>query len=76
MLNKDGTIKCLIECQGEQHYKPVDEFGGEVQFEIQKKNDERKRKYAAEHGISFLEITYKNKKYENVEKFLRANNII
>ncbi len=54
----------------------MDEFGGEVQFEIQKKNDERKRKYAAEHGISLLEITYKNKKYENVEKFLRANNII
>lgn len=76
ILNKDGTIKCLIECQGEQHYKPVDEFGGEVQFEIQKKNDERKRKYAAEHGIPLLEIPYKNKKYENVEKFLRANNII
>ena len=76
VLNKDGTIKCLIECQGEQHYKPVDEFGGKVQFEIQKKNDERKRKYAAEHGIPLLEIPYKNKKYENVGKFLSANNII
>lgn len=63
VLNKDGTIKCLIECQGEQHYKPVEEFGGEVQFEIQKKNDERKRKYASEHGIPLWEIPYKKKSF-------------
>ena len=25
-----------FECQGEQHYKTVDEFGGETQFETQK----------------------------------------
>ena len=76
VLNEDGTIKCLIECQGEQHYKPVEEFGGEVQFGIQRKNDERKRKYAVEHGITLLEIPYKNKKFENVEKLLREDNII
>lgn len=76
VLNQDGTIKCLIECQGEQHYKPVVAFGGERQFEIQKKNDELKRKYATEHGILLLEIPYKNKKYEKVERFLRDNNVI
>ncbi len=66
----------MIECQGEQHYKPVDEFGGEVQFEMQKKNDELKRKYAAEHGLTLLEIPYKSKKFEKVEEFLRVNNVI
>ena len=76
ILNLDGTIKCLIECQGEQHYKPIDEFGGKEQFEIQKKNDELKRKYATDHGITLLEIPYKNKKYENVKKFLKANAVI
>lgn len=76
VLNQDGTIKCLIECQGEQHYKPVDEFGGTVQFEMQKKNDELKRKYVAEHGITLLEIPYKNKRFEKVEEFLRASDII
>ena len=76
VLNEDGTIKCLIECQGEQHYKPVDEFGGKVQFEMQKRNDELKRKYASEHGMILLEIPYKNKKFEKVEEFLRANNVI
>lgn len=76
VLNHDGTIKCLIECQGEQHYMPVDEFGGETQFNIQKKNDELKRKYAMEHGLTLLEIPYKIKKFEKVEMFLKSNNVI
>lgn len=37
VLNKDGTLKYLIECQGEQHFKPVDEFGGMEEFEKQQK---------------------------------------
>lgn len=76
ILNPDGIIKCLLECQGEQHYKPVEMFGGEKQFENQQKNDELKRKYASEHGITLLEIPYKEKKYEKVEEFLRRNAII
>ena len=76
ILNPNGTIKCLLECQGEQHYQPVDEFGGIKQFEIQKQNDELKRKYAAEHGITLLEIPYKIKKYENVKAYLRDKGII
>lgn len=76
VLNENGTIKCLIECQGEQHSKPVDEFGGIKKFEMQKKNDELKRKYATEHGITLLEIPYKKKKYEKVEEFLRTNGVI
>ena len=71
-----GEIKCLIECQGEQHYKPVDEFGGELQFVTQRKNDELKRAYVEEHGIPLYEIPYKNKKYELVEAFLREKHII
>ena len=76
VLNSDGSIKCLIECQGEQHYKPVDEFGGNIQFDNQQKNDALKRNYAKAHGILLLEIPYKNKKFEKVQKFLRDNNII
>ena len=76
IFNSDGSIKCLLECQGEQHYKPVEEFGGMKQFEIQKQNDNLKRKYAAEHGITLLEIPYKIKKYENVKTYLRDKSII
>lgn len=53
---KDSNI--LIEYQGEQHYKPVELFGGERQFKIQVKRDALKRKYASDNGITLLEIPY------------------
>lgn len=49
-----GTV--LIECQGSQHYAPVDFFGGEKQFLVQKEHDLRKRTYADKHGFSLLYI--------------------
>lgn len=49
----------LIECQGEQHYHPVDWFGGQERFDILVEHDVRKRKYALEHGVQFLELSYK-----------------
>ena len=76
VFNPDDSLKCLIECQGEQHYKSVHEFGGKKQFEMQLENDELKRKYAADNGIKLIEISYKDKKYETVEQILRQNNII
>ncbi len=76
IFNLDGTVKCLIECQGEQHYKPVDEFGGRYQFESQIKNDKLKREYARSHHIELIEISYKDKKYECVMEILHAHEII
>ena len=73
---KQEKIVAFIECQGEQHYKPVTEFGGERRFAIQQRNDEEKRKYAEEHGIKLIEISYNNKKYETIESILRDNHII
>lgn len=73
----DGNIKCLIECQGEQHYRPVEEFGGEYAFNEQVKNDELKRKYVNEHNIRLIEIPYNTcKTYEKEEIFLREQGII
>ncbi len=71
-----GNIKHLIECQGEQHFKPVDEFGGEYSFERQKKNDELKREYASSHSIPLLEIPYNTKKYETIKELLISKRII
>lgn len=76
VLNNDKSIKCLIECQGEQHFKPVNEFGGKSQFEAQSKNDELKRIYADKHKIPLLEIPYTCKKYENVIEFLKQKAVI
>lgn len=76
VFNDDGSIKCLIECQGEQHYQPVDEFGGNNQYKNQIKNDTLKKEYVQEHDIPLIEISYKQKKYDKIVAILRKNNII
>lgn len=76
VLNADNNVKCLIECQGEQHFQPVDEFGGKTQFKVQQQNDALKQTYATTHGIPLYEISYKSKKYEKVESFLKSKQII
>lgn len=72
VMDEDGKVVVLIECQGEQHYKPVEEFGGEDAFEVQKKNDELKRKYAEKAGIPLIEIPYQKKKIESVREIVSS----
>lgn len=76
VLRSDNSIKCLIECQGEQHYKPVAEFGGASQFEYQVKNDELKRFYAKSNNIPLFEIPYTCNNYDKELKFLKTAGII
>lgn len=65
-----------IECQGIQHFKPIDYFGGETAFEKQQKNDEKKRKLCEENGIkllyySNLGIEYPYKVYEDINELIK-----
>jgi len=76
IFNVDGSLKCLVECQGEQHYKAVDEFGGEWQFKNQVKNDNKKREYCKKNNIQLIEISYKDKKYERIEEILKKYAIL
>lgn len=76
ILENDGSIKHLIECQGEQHFKPIEEFGGQKQFEIQIKNDLIKRDYAKAHNIPLLEISYKDKNIEKINEIFKEIGII
>ena len=48
----------LIECQGEQHERPIEYFGGKEQFIVQQEHDRRKRKYAEDKNIKLLDIWY------------------
>lgn len=43
-----------IEYQGEQHYKPIDFFGGQVSFEENKLRDERKKKLAVANNCHLI----------------------
>ena len=76
VLNDDGSIQCLIECQGEQHYQPVEKYGGDTQFIRQQKNDELKREYAKRHNIKLIEIPYTKKHPDYVEEILKKNQVI
>ena len=58
-----------IECQGTQHEKPIEWFGGEEKFEIQQEHDRRKREYAKKHNIKLIEIWYNEA--NKIEEILR-----
>lgn len=58
MIMKENNIIALIEYDGEQHYRPVEYFGGENKFKIQQIRDERKDIYCKENNIVLIRIPY------------------
>ena len=58
VFNDDWTINRLIEFDGEQHYRPVDYFGGEDRFKQQQEVDRRKNEYCEQHGIKLIRVPY------------------
>ena len=76
VVDSEGNIRCLIECQGEQHYKPVKEFGGKGRFESQKLNDELKRNFAKSKNIPLIEIPFTCNTYDSEVEFLIKHGII
>lgn len=57
-----------IECDGEQHKKVIDYFGGEENLKKQKIRDEIKNNYCKENGIKLIRIPYWEE--NNIEKIL------
>lgn len=58
IIMKENNIIALIEYDGEQHYRPVEYFGGENKFKIQQIRDERKDIYCKENNILLIRIPY------------------
>lgn len=52
------SFNVLIEYQGEQHYRPVDFFGGETQFLKQKQNDLMKKEFCISNNFKLVIIPY------------------
>lgn len=67
VFNDKNEAILLIECQGVQHYKPIEYFGGDAQFVVQQENDNLKRAYAENHKIPLLEIPYYIKEQNDIE---------
>jgi len=47
----------LIECNGIQHYEPVEFFGGKKRYEYQKKNDNIKKEFCEKNNIKLITIS-------------------
>ena len=68
-------LKIAIECQGEQHFKPVEHWGGKKTYERVKFNDKQKKKLCKKNNVkliyySNLKIKYPYEVIENKEKIL------
>ena len=62
---KNNKLHCLIEFQGQQHYKEISSFSETLADRIER--DEIKRKYCKNNGISLIEIPYTDLSKINIE---------
>jgi hypothetical protein len=58
IFNIQNEIVCLIEYDGEQHFKPIDVFGGEEGLKETEIRDEIKNKYCEQNDIKLIRIPY------------------
>lgn len=68
---KDNKLQCLLEYQGEQHYKNKDYFDRKMSFDKRQEYDRRKREYCKNHNIKLIEIPYWDKEKLNEEYLLK-----
>lgn len=60
ILGDDDQPTQMIEYDGEQHFRPVNYFGGVKEFEKRQAYDAIKNSYCREHNIPLLRISYRN----------------
>lgn len=53
----------IIECQGEQHFKPIEFFGGKEKFDLHLDRDKRKLELCNKHDITILYFSNLGIKY-------------
>jgi hypothetical protein len=68
ILDEYYNLKCLIEYDGIQHFKPIEYFGGKLYFNYLQRCDENKNIYCKENEIPLLRINYKE--INNMEKYI------
>lgn len=66
----------LIEYQGQQHYQPLNYFGGEYQFKVQQKHDKMKADYAKEHSYNLIAVPYTEDTFSKIKKYLIKHGLI
>ena len=74
IFNEDGSLKCLIEYDGEGHFKPLmfHKMSKEDcldNFEVSKLRDNIKTKYCKNNNINLIRIPYTE--FDNIEEILK-----
>ena len=70
-LEFNGKVICLIEYQGEQHFKPVSYFGGQEGFINLKKHDLMKQAFCAQNNIPLFYINYDEDLDKKLEQIIQ-----
>lgn len=64
----NNNVACLVEYDGEQHYRTIELFGGEEGLLYRKHNDAIKTQYCADNGIPLIRIPYWE--FDNIDEIL------
>lgn len=62
------SYNLCIEYDGEQHYKPIEYWGGEKNYEVSQLKDNLKKDFCKKNNISLLRIRYDDKDIESTLK--------
>lgn len=65
VFDDSGNLDFLIEYQGIQHYQAKSKFGGAKGLYQQQYNDNLKRRFCMEHGITLVEVPYTDEAFIN-----------
>lgn len=65
VFDDSGNLDFLIEYQGIQHYQAKSKFGGAKGLYQQQYNDNLKRRFCMEHGITLVEIPFTDEAFIN-----------
>ena len=65
-----------IECQGEQHYRPIKFWGGETKYNERIQLDTAKKRLCDEHGIKVLYFTHYSKIQEGGDIYKDADKLL
>ena len=69
---KQDSQTYYIEYNGEQHYKPVEKFGGEEKFKQQLQRDSDLRIYCKQNNIRLIEIPFTKNTPNLIEKEIQC----
>lgn len=70
-IYKNKQLKGLIEFQGEQHFQPIEYFGGKEEFDKRQLHDKMKYEYAIQYNIPLLYITKNDNIKQKIDIFLK-----